>query len=562
MPHTPRLKPWHLALIAILLTGCSGQPAPKAPAPPAPAPVTQAAAPVDQRQQVANILRAWVHDPASPMTKDPLSVKGMSLAQGIASFYQQRQYQPAWQDADMLTQLVTALEDLRFDGLDPNEYSLQELKQKQAQLPTLTSLTEQAELDLLASRACIKALVHLRLGKVDPAKLEPQWNFSSPVLDTREGLSLLQKAVQDKQLEPLFQRARPQQPVYTQLREGLRDLYHVQSLGGWPQIPAGPTLKPGTTDNRIPPLRQRLIAASLLDTQQASSTRFDDSLKQAVIRFQKDQNLDADGAVGAQTLAVLNVPVDQRIAQVKANLERARWLLHEVNGDFVWVDIAGYKVYLYRDGKAIWSARVQVGKPYRSTPIFKSRLSYVTFNPTWTVPPTIFKEDVLPKVRHDLAYLQQHRLTVLDSRGTPLDPATIDWNSPGNILLREEAGPLNALGKVVIRFPNKHAIYMHDTPSKGNFSRGSRALSSGCIRVERPLELVELLFNDPQKWNREAIDTAIAKGETRDVGFKVRIPILLTYSTVGITESGRIAFKQDIYQRDPPLIAALDRRSR
>jgi murein L,D-transpeptidase YcbB/YkuD len=553
-----QLHPW-LFVICFLLSACAGHPPGQAPALPAPASIQTPEAfvlPAETRRQVTDFLRTRVHQ-QTVASQDNLSVPGMSLPQGITAFYQYRHYEPAWNDGRSLTQLIAALEDLRFDGLDPFEYSLSELKQKHANLPNMTSFTQRAELDLLASRACITALVHLRMGKLDPYKLESQWNFSSPVLDTQQGLTLLDDAIRQGNLADIFQLARPQQPIYTRMREGLRHLYGIQSAGGWPRIPEGPTLKPGMVDERIIPLRQRLIAAGVLNSDHANGKQFDAALEQAVIQFQREQNLDVDGAVGRQTLAVLNVPVEQRIAQVKANLERGRWLLHEVNGDFVWIDIAGYRIHLYRAGKPVWTSRVQVGKPYRSTPIFKSRISYVTFNPTWTIPPTIFKEDVLPQIRRDPEYLINHRLSVLDGKGNVLDAATIDWQSPGNILLREEAGPLNPLGKVVIRFPNPHAIYMHDTPSKSNFTKGQRAFSSGCIRVERPLELVELLFNDPQRWNRESIENAIATGGTHDVGFSERIPILLTYSTVGITDDGRIAFKQDIYERDPALIAAL-----
>lgn len=559
-----QLHPW-LFFIFILMTACSGHPPERAST--LPSPVTEPVAsatpdfvlPAEARQQVADILRAQLEEIPTSSTGDADPVSGMTLSQGVAAFYRNRNFQPAWNDSATLAQLIAALEETRYDGLDPFEYSLQELKQNHSMLVNLNSLTDRAQLDLTATRACMTALVHLRMGKLDPYRLESQWNFSSPVMDARLGLSLLEEALTNQQLAALFQRARPQQRMYTALREGLRHLYSIEASGGWQPVPPGDTLKYGMVDpERIPPLRARLIAAGVLDPALADDPHFDTALHEAVVKFQREQTLEADGAVGRQTLAALNVPVQRRIAQVKANLERGRWLLHEVNGDFVWVDIAGYLIHLYRNGEPVWSARVQVGTPYRSTPIFRSRVTYVTFNPTWTIPPTIFKEDILPRIRTNPQYLAEKRLAVLDSRGNELDPATIDWRNPGNIMLREAPGPLNPLGKVVIRFPNSHAIYMHDTPSKGNFSRSQRAFSSGCIRVERPLELVELLLNDPVRWNRQAIEDFIETGETRDVGLRVQIPILITYSTVGVTPDGRLAFKEDIYDRDPALISALD----
>lgn len=564
MIHKNQLHPW-LFFIFVLVSACSGHPPEKAstlPSPVAepsvPVAVPDYVLPVEARQQMAEILRT---DLEASAPAGNTAVAGMTLAQGVAAFYRNRDFQPAWNDAKALAQLIAALEETRFDGLEPSEYSLQELKQKYPMLANMNSFTDRVQLDLTATRACLSALVHLRMGKLDPYRLESQWNFSSPVMDAQLGLALLEEALANQQLDSLFQLARPQQPMYRGLREGLRQLYAIEAQGGWQAIPPGETLKRGMTDaERIPLLRARLITAGVLTPELAEGDYFDAPLHDAVVKFQREQTLDADGAVGRQTLATLNVPIHRRIAQVRANLERGRWLLHEVNGDFVWVDIAGYLIHLYRDGEPVWSARVQVGTPYRSTPIFRSRINYVTFNPTWTIPPTIFKEDILPKVRSNPEYLAEKRLSVLDSRGSVLDPATINWQNPGNIMLRESAGPLNPLGKVVIRFPNSHAIYMHDTPSKGNFSRSQRAFSSGCIRVERPLELVELLFDDPKRWDREAIETAIETGETRDVGFKVQVPVLITYSTVGVASDGRLVFKEDIYDRDPALISALDQQ--
>lgn len=182
-------------------------------------------------------------------------------------------------------------------------------------------------------------------------------------------------------------------------------------------------------------------------------------------KYQSEQYLGADGVAGAATLAALNVPVEARIDQVRVNMERARWLLYKLQGTFVIVDIAGYKVALYRDGKAIWRSRVQVGKPYRSTPVFQSEITYVTFNPTWTVPPTILVQDMLPKIRSNPGYLAANRIRVLDREGNVLDPAGVDWDHPRGLTLRQDAGADNSLGQVVIRFPNDYAIYLHDTPT-------------------------------------------------------------------------------------------------
>ena len=225
------------------------------------------------------------------------------------------------------------------------------------------------------------------------------------------------------------------------------------------------------------------------------------------------------------------------------------------------VDIAGFKITYFKASQPIWRSRVQVGMAYRTTPIFKSEVNYITLNPTWTVPPTILRKDVLPKVRKDINYLRDHNIRVLDSSGKELDPATIDWYKPGNVTLRQDAGDDAALGKAVIRFPNPHAVYLHDTPHQKLFNKSQRAFSSGCIRVERALELVELLLADTPSWDSAAIKKALATGKTRNVTLAKRVPILLAYWTVDAVSETQIAFKPDIYARDAGVLAALNRRN-
>ena len=285
---------------------------------------------------------------------------------------------------------------------------------------------------------------------------------------------------------------------------------------------------------------------------------FDEYLVEAVKKFQTEQYLEVDGAIGPATRAALNVSVQARIDQIRVNLDRARWLLHNIPPEMLLVDIAGFKVTYFKASQPIWRSRVQVGMAYRTTPIFKSEVNYITLNPTWTVPPTILRKDVLPKVREDVSYLRERNIRVLDSSGKEVDPATVDWNKPGNVILRQDAGDDGALGKAVIRFPNTHAVYLHDTPYQKLFNKSQRAFSSGCIRVERALELVELLLAETPGWDSAAINKALATGKTRNVTLAKRVPILLAYWTVDAIDETRVAFKPDIYVRDAKVLTALN----
>ena len=483
------------------------------------------------------------------------------LGRGLIVLYEQRMDRPLWTQPATLDQLFAALEGLRDDGLDPNDYGLSQLQWQRASIDSGDVSPDQlAVFDLRATDAYLTALTHLYLGKVDPATLDLHWNYDARPLNIVDGLNAASDAIARNDIVGLFDRARPQHPLYNQLRHALASMRDVAERGGWPEIPDGPTIKLGMKDARLPVLRERLIAGGCLADSDAQGDRYDSTLHDAVKQFQQEQYLEDDGNLGPVTRIALNVSAEARVDQLRINLERARWLLHEVQGDFVLVDIAGYKIAYYKDGKPIWDARVQVGKPYRSTPVFKSRITYITLNPTWTVPPTILKEDMLPKVRRNRGYLAANRIRVLNSEGKPIDASGVDWNSPRGIVLRQDPGPGNSLGRLVIRFPNPYAIYLHDTPHQNLFARGQRANSSGCIRVERPRELAALLLDDPEKWNAQAIDKAIDTVKTQSVILKRPVPVLLAYWTVELHDDDRPSFRQDIYDRDDVTQMALDQR--
>jgi murein L,D-transpeptidase YcbB/YkuD len=483
----------------------------------------------------------------------------ITLGKAVADVYTQRQFLPLWTDTGDVQQLLDNLRALDQDGLDPADFHTEQITETWNRMVAGTPTPAQrADFDMLATSACISALVQLSHGKVDPATLGPNANFDLAALDPALGMAILD-GLNRQRINELFTQARPTNALYAQLRASLAHLRQLAATVGWPSITEGPTLKPGMTDPRVISLRQRLIAETYLDAAQAGGDHYDDTVKAAVERFQRDQYLKADGEIGKGTLAVLNIPVSARIDQVRVNLERARWLLRELQGTFVIVDIAGYKIAYYRDGQPVWRSRVQVGKPYRSTPIFKSEITYVTFNPTWTVPPTILRKDIIPKVRQNPGYLAANRIRAIDASGQQVSVQSVNWSNPRGITLRQDAGPGNSLGEVVIRFPNPFSIYLHDTPHRELFDKEQRDTSSGCIRVENPLDLVQLLFDDAARWNPQTVAEHIATGKTHNVSLPKPVPILLAYWTVDAADDGRVSFKPDIYGRDASLLSALDR---
>lgn len=511
------------------------------------------------------------HIPAVDGDAATLTIGQLTLLQGVTRFYQVRNYAPAWNDPTNVTQLLHEIENIHDDGLNPEDYSLTLLREKFAQLnanaksskasPTKDVIEQHAEFDVLATRAYLRSLGHLFRGKVNPATLEAQWNFPRNDMIVHDALEMESEGIARHTLAGVYERMRPQHILYDRARAALKNLREISAAGGWPKVETDIVLKPGMTDPQIPALRKRLLGNAANDHLE-NPEFYDPALAAAVKKYQREHYLSAKGEVGPLTLASLNVPIQTRIDQLRINLERGRWLLHDLQGDFVLVDIAGYKIYFYKQGKIIWQSIVQVGKPARSTPSFRAKATYITFNPTWTVPPTILRKDILPKVKKNIGYLAENNIRVFEPNGRELDPKTIDWSRPGNIVLRQDAGGDDAaLGKVVIRFPNPYSIFLHDTPHRDLFSNDQRAFSSGCIRVERPLELVELLFNDPEKWDRTAIDRLIASGETKNVNLPKSVPLLLAYWTVDLLNDGNVGFKPDIYNRDPAVLNALDTKS-
>jgi murein L,D-transpeptidase YcbB/YkuD len=491
-----------------------------------------------------------------------LRVDGTSIdsARLLPRLYERHGFRPLWNE-EARRQLLAGLREAPAHGLDPSDYHLEPLERLLSVHAGPAATEHRADLDMLLTDSLIRYAYHLFLGKVDPRSLEASWNLRRRIQDA-DPVALLAGAIESGSVADLLSRAAPSHPYYARLQAGLAEYRALQERGGWTSVPAGPSLRPGARDPRVAAVRERLAVTAEVQGPSADPELFDDGLVEAVRRFQTRQGLNADGIVGRLTLEALNVPVQARIDQLRVNLERARWLLHAIKGEYVIIDIAGYRAAYIRDGKTVWESRAQVGQPYRETPVFRSALSYLVINPTWTVPPTVLGKDVLPAMSRDSGYLAKRKLRVLDQDGAEVDPATIEWSRHTArsfpYLLRQDPGPDNALGRIKFMFPNEHQVYLHDTPNRALFERDQRTFSSGCIRIEKPLELAELLLEDGQGWSRERILAAIESKHTQTVYLPRRVPILLLYWTVAVGEDGTVGFRRDIYGRDRAVLQALE----
>ena len=494
-----------------------------------------------------------------------LELEGIQIAsrQVVPKLYERRDYSPVWSNTESLQQLFNQIRLAYDEGLNPNDYNLDKLKELQLQLehsPQDPAMA--ATYDVLLSDALFRLTYHLMFGKVDPETFSSHWNLARDI-NKRDPVEVMQNAINDATIKQILDTVRTfNLPQYANMKAALNQYRELAELGGWNTIVEGETLKYGMQDARVTELRKRLVVTGDLPLENSTGDTFDNDVEVAVKHFQVRHGLNDDGAVGPATLRALNVPIEQRIDQIRVNLERMRWVMHGLPDTFVVADIAGYELYYIRDAQLVWRTRTQVGKPYRETPVFRGLIEYMEFNPTWTVPPTILKKDILPKLKKNPAYLETKKLQVLTGSGKVVDPDTIDWkkytarNFP--YILRQTPGPHNALGQVKFIFPNKHFVFIHDSPSRNLYNRTTRTFSSGCIRVENPLKLAEYLLEEKPDWDRARIDKVIDAGKTKRVHLDEKIPVLLFYWTVTIEQDGSVRFKEDPYGRDDRVLASLD----
>jgi L,D-transpeptidase YcbB len=491
----------------------------------------------------------------------------------LPPFYRARDFRPAWIDDSLAlsdaVSFVAALRLVTDDGLDPANYHLAAIeslitevqasrgkKRKKVGPDTLV------DLEMLLTDAFFLCGSHLVHGQVNPETVQSEWSVKGRIEDLA---AALEKGLAGKNIAAALDSFRPQNAVYKGLKKAYRDLRAVAEAGGWPGFPPGPKLEKGDRDVRVEGLRSALEArGDLAPSEGGDRTAFDEGLETAVKAFQRRCGLEPDGVVGAATAAALNVPAAERVAQIRANLERWRWITQDLGERYILINVADFRVSVVEGGREILSMPAIVGRDYRRTPEFSGKLSYVEINPSWTVPPKLAREDILPKIRKDPGYLAEKGIRVFrdwSADAPEIDPDDIDWSSvKGETMsfkFRQDPGPENALGRIKFMFPNKFDVYLHDTPERGLFSRAARDFSSGCIRVERPVDLAEYVLRDDPEWSREKILEAIDDGKTRVIVLRNSIGVHLLYWTAWRAEDGRVEFREDIYKRDAALYAAL-----
>lgn len=476
-----------------------------------------------------------------------ITVAGDKLASAtlLSRFYTQRLFWPAWSgnDGSMAPgeALLQALRDAEHEGLNPKEYHfvrleklLAEIRQRQSQYlpPVPMSL---ATLDLLLSDAFLTYARHLADGRSNPDRplVGAHGGEFGSSLETR-----LQRALETQNIAEALNALLPPQPEYAKLRQALMHYRRAVATGGWPPLPAG--LHKGDRNPHVSGLQARLRATGDLPWPRGDDENlFDSTVEQAVLALQKRQGFGVTGVVSGATLSFFNVPAQTRARQVAHNMERWRWLPHDLGNRHVLVNIPAFTLDVIEQGQSILSMRVVVGKPSWPTPVLSAVMTQVILSPTWTIPQSIMREEILPILRQNPGYLAQRNMKIIktDSGSVPF-------------VVRQEPGPKNPLGGVKFLFPNRHQVYLHDTPSRSLFAKPVRAFSHGCIRLERPLDLAEHILRGVRPWSRERIQAAAGKTVSRFVSLPSPLPVHLTYRTVDVREDGTLFFRPDIYSHD------------
>lgn len=484
----------------------------------------------------------------------------------VRLFFESRLYRPVWTSRNgpspQARAIYQLLQSTDSEGLNPEDFHASDLRTLLAVSWDDEDARERAaRLEALLADGFIVYANQITNGRIDPASIDSE---CTRVPDPVEAHALLTRLARGTDPFSLAQEIASDESGYLQLLDAYKHYRRLAARGGWPELPASGETKP---EDFTRLLRRRLSAegyleASVLPEDQADAT----PLEEALVAFQHEHGLVENGKLNDKTLAALNVPASRRAEQIALNLERRRWLPRELGATHVRVNIADFSLVARAPRKEAFHSRTIVGRDHRRTPMMSSKIETVVLNPSWGVPTTIAKKDVLPKVKQDVFYLDRHEMDVFEkATGEQVEPWWIDWDQISAedlpYAFRQRPGPNNPLGDVKFLFPNPFDVYLHDTPATGLFWSHPRTFSSGCIRVEFAMELARFVLKHGGAKGYENLDERLERVREAKRELHLRlpspVPIHLVYWTAWVDDENRVHFREDIYERDAALHEAL-----
>ena len=476
----------------------------------------------------------------------------------VFEFYKSNHFNTIWFNETNREMYLAFLENIDEDGLNPNEYWINSITKNIEDFKQL-SPEEITNLDALLSKSFLKLANNIHSGKLNPRNLYSDWEITPDQLINPE--KILQKAISNNKITFVLDSLRPANKIYKKLRETLRDYKEVDSDSSSIanlKISINKKIVLNDTNNKLYNIKLKLTYLDLFEPEVCITNIYTKQLEESVKKLQLTHNLTPDGVIGLSTIKALNRSKNYKKNQIIANLERLRWFPRNLGENYVMVNIPEFRLWLIADEDTIVTKKIIVGKIERKTPILSSKFSNIVFNPTWTVPPTILKKDLVPAAMKDSNYFHKNRIKIYEN-GIVVTPS--EWQSMYSNRYRyvQDPGKNNSLGIIKFNFPNKHLVYLHDTNTRSAFSRDGRDLSSGCVRVADPLKLAVDLFklDGNSAITLEKIQEIIKSEETKSIKIKNPIYIHQFYWTVSIDQNNEIKYNDDIYNLDVPLYNAL-----
>lgn len=482
----------------------------------------------------------------------------------LPELYESYAYQLLWKDSMKRDHAISVLQSADMDGLDSDDYHINAIHD----LITLYDDDHdiRAGLDILITDGIILYGTHLLNGKTDPKTLEPTLRYEQRILSDKV-LERMRLRLIDGDVQGVIDDLRPPSKFYQGMMAGLEHYRSLVDSGGWNSVKISERkLEPDSAYQSIPDIRERLLIEGdllLEDAVSANDTTLDPNvydigLRRAVERFQVRHGLNPDGVIGKGTIRAMNIPAQEKVKLLKANMERARWIHHDLDSNYVLVNIAGFDLRLVLGDTLCWTTKVMTGKVATATPVFRDEMLYLEFNPYWTVPFSISNGEILPKLKKDPTYLSRNNMELLTMSGNGVEESSLDYSTYETKLpyiVRQGPGSHNSLGRVKFLFPNRFSVYLHDTPSRSLFARESRAFSHGCIRVQDPLTFAQHVLHD-MEYTRQDIDSIIGAKRNFRINLERPLPVVITYST-SFADADLVYFYEDVYKRDRDLMKAL-----